>query len=63
MGLTKDYLRFLPSGVCNIVGSANGMIEAVDKVTCAVSACENVNLYNLRTGEIVSATIEKGILF
>ncbi|KAH7719399.1 Protein F13H8.2 [Aphelenchoides avenae] len=51
MGLTKDYLRYVPAGVCNVVGSANGAVEAVDRVTCAVSACENVNFYNMRTLE------------
>jgi U3 small nucleolar RNA-associated protein 12 len=54
MGLTKDYQRYICAGLCNIVSSANGMIQAVDKVICAASACECVNFYNLRTGEMSS---------
>lgn len=53
MGLTKDFLRYIPNGVCNIVGSANGAIQCVDKVSCAVAACENVNFFNMRTLEKV----------
>jgi len=52
MGLTKDYQKFVPAGVCNIVNSQNGHIISVDKNISAVSACESVNFYNLRTGEI-----------
>uniref|UniRef100_A0A915DDZ5 NADH dehydrogenase [ubiquinone] 1 beta subcomplex subunit 5, mitochondrial n=1 Tax=Ditylenchus dipsaci TaxID=166011 RepID=A0A915DDZ5_9BILA len=51
MGLTKDYLRFSPSAVCNVVGSSNGVVQCVDDVTCAVSACESVNFFNMRTLE------------
>uniref|UniRef100_A0A0M3IPX8 ANAPC4_WD40 domain-containing protein n=1 Tax=Ascaris lumbricoides TaxID=6252 RepID=A0A0M3IPX8_ASCLU len=51
MGITKQYLRYVPSGTCNIVGSTNGAVAAVNDVVCAVSACENVNFYNLRTCE------------
>lgn len=54
MGLTKDYQRFTCAGLCNIVNSANGMIQAVDKTICAASACECLNFYNLRTGEMVT---------
>uniref|UniRef100_F1KVA7 WD repeat-containing protein 3 n=1 Tax=Ascaris suum TaxID=6253 RepID=F1KVA7_ASCSU len=51
MGITKQYLRYVPSGTCNIVGFSNGAVAAVNDVVCAVSACENVNFYNLRTCE------------
>uniref|UniRef100_A0A7E4W877 Utp12 domain-containing protein n=1 Tax=Panagrellus redivivus TaxID=6233 RepID=A0A7E4W877_PANRE len=53
MGLTKDYQRFLPAGFCNVVHSTNGVVQSVDKVRVATSACECVNIYNLRTGEII----------
>ncbi|CAD5215979.1 unnamed protein product [Bursaphelenchus xylophilus] len=51
MGLTKDYLRFVYGGRCNIVSSQNGMIESVDKLHCAVVTGEAVTIYNLRTLE------------
>lgn len=53
MGLTKDYQKFVPAGVCNIVNSQNGHVVSIDKNVSAVSACESINFYNLRTGEIV----------
>uniref|UniRef100_A0AC35GW59 Small-subunit processome Utp12 domain-containing protein n=1 Tax=Panagrolaimus sp. PS1159 TaxID=55785 RepID=A0AC35GW59_9BILA len=55
MGLTKDYQRITCAGVCNVVNSTNGMIQAVDKVICAASACESINFYNLRTGEMANS--------
>ncbi|VDM70980.1 unnamed protein product [Strongylus vulgaris] len=58
MGLTKDYLRYVHSGSCGCVGSANGEICAVDEKVCAVTACENVNFYNLRTNEKVNEISE-----
>ncbi|GMS82879.1 hypothetical protein PENTCL1PPCAC_5053, partial [Pristionchus entomophagus] len=54
MGLTKDYLRYVHVGACNAVGSANGCVVAIDGATCAVAACDNVNIYNLRTAEKVA---------
>lgn len=54
MGITKQYLRYSLSGVCNIIGSNNGMLAAVNGNVCAVSACENVNFYNLRICEKAS---------
>uniref|UniRef100_A0A914XMR0 Small-subunit processome Utp12 domain-containing protein n=1 Tax=Plectus sambesii TaxID=2011161 RepID=A0A914XMR0_9BILA len=54
MGITKQHLRYEPSGVCNVVGSTNGAIVAVDSAVCAIAACENVNFYNLRTNEKVN---------
>uniref|UniRef100_A0AC34RRA5 Small-subunit processome Utp12 domain-containing protein n=1 Tax=Panagrolaimus sp. JU765 TaxID=591449 RepID=A0AC34RRA5_9BILA len=52
MGLTKDYQKFVPAAVCNIVASQNGVIHALNKNVCVVSACESLNFYNLRTREI-----------
>ncbi|VDO62381.1 unnamed protein product [Heligmosomoides polygyrus] len=54
MGITKDYLRYVHSGSCGCVGSTNGEICAIDANTCAVTACENVNFYNMRTNEKLS---------
>lgn len=54
MGLTKDYLRYAYAGRCNIVGSQNGVIQAVDKVCCAVATLEAVSVYNMRTLEKVT---------
>ncbi|KAI6194121.1 WD-REPEATS-REGION domain-containing protein [Aphelenchoides besseyi] len=53
MGLTKDYLRFLYNGRCNLVGQ-NGAIQSVDKTSCAVSACESTAEVN-RDGIEVTA--------
>ncbi|EPB69130.1 WD domain, G-beta repeat protein [Ancylostoma ceylanicum] len=58
MGITKDYLRYVHSGSCGCVGSVNGEICAVDEKTCAVTACENVNFYNMRTNEKVNEISE-----
>ncbi|MFH4983306.1 hypothetical protein AB6A40_010015 [Gnathostoma spinigerum] len=54
MGLTKQYLKYVPSGTCNIVGSSYGTIAAVNDTVCAVTACENVSFYNLRKTEKVN---------
>ncbi|CAI4226583.1 unnamed protein product [Auanema sp. JU1783] len=53
MGITKDYLRYEHGGSCSVLGSSNGAIIAVDNTTCAVTACENVAFYNLKTSEKV----------
>uniref|UniRef100_A0AC35UC20 WD_REPEATS_REGION domain-containing protein n=1 Tax=Rhabditophanes sp. KR3021 TaxID=114890 RepID=A0AC35UC20_9BILA len=49
MGLTKDYLKFEASGICNIIASHNGNIHAIDRNTVAATACEAINFYNART--------------
>ncbi|VDL75437.1 unnamed protein product [Nippostrongylus brasiliensis] len=58
MGITKDYLRYVHSGSCGCVGSANGTVCAIDANTCAVTACENVSFYNMRTNEKVNEISE-----
>ncbi|KAI6196720.1 hypothetical protein M3Y94_01142400 [Aphelenchoides besseyi] len=60
MGLTKDYLRFLYSGRCNLVGQ-NGAIQSVDKTSCAVSACESVVIFNMRTLEKTAEVNRNGV--
>ncbi|PAV70952.1 hypothetical protein WR25_20927 [Diploscapter pachys] len=60
MGITKDYLRFEHSGSCGCVASQNGAVVALTNVSCAVTACEAVHVYNLRTadkiGEVCDST-------
>lgn len=51
MGLTRDYLKFVHSGICNLIGSPNGTIQCVDSVTCAVTSAESISFYNMRTVE------------
>ncbi|KAJ1358565.1 hypothetical protein KIN20_017030 [Parelaphostrongylus tenuis] len=58
MGITKDYLRYVHSGSCGCVASANGEICSIDAKICAVTACENINFYNLRTNEKVNEIAE-----
>ncbi|VDM96525.1 unnamed protein product [Thelazia callipaeda] len=53
MGLTKQYLRFSPNGICNVVASSNGTVAAITDNICAASACENVHFYNMKLGEKV----------
>lgn len=53
MGIAKDFLKFIPNGVCNIVCSPDGCVESIDHVVCAVSACEYIYFFNMRTGEKV----------
>ncbi|CAG9534015.1 unnamed protein product [Cercopithifilaria johnstoni] len=51
MGLTKQYLRYAHDGTCNVVASSSGTVAAITDNICAVSACENVNFYNMKIGE------------
>ncbi|XP_046574753.1 LOW QUALITY PROTEIN: WD repeat-containing protein 3-like [Haliotis rubra] len=56
MGLTKQYLRYQPSAVFGIVGSQKSNLVFLDirgtrGKYCAVGACENVLIWDLRTGE------------
>ncbi|XP_046345376.2 WD repeat-containing protein 3-like [Haliotis rufescens] len=56
MGLTKQYLRYQHSAVFGIVGSQKSNIVFLDirgtrGKYCAVGACENVLIWDLRTGE------------
>ena len=54
MGLTKEYLRFVPGSVFGIIGSASkGGVTAIPRQKNLIaSACaENVILWNLKTGE------------
>ncbi|KAL1518271.1 hypothetical protein ABEB36_001916 [Hypothenemus hampei] len=56
MGLTKDYLRYVPCGNFNIVSSQNCNVAFVTLQGqigrfVAVAACENIIIWDLRLGE------------
>ncbi|XP_064627988.1 WD repeat-containing protein 3-like [Lineus longissimus] len=56
MGLTKQYLRYAAGSVFNVVGSQKSNIvylevQGVKGKYCAVGACENVIVWDLRTGD------------
>lgn len=58
MGLTKQYLRYVPSAAFGIVGSSKANIVTVDVngqtgKFAAVTAVENVLIWDLKKGEIV----------
>jgi len=58
MGLTKQYLRYAPAGLFNLVASSKANIAFLElKGTkgryCAVGACENVIVWDIRKGDKV----------
>lgn len=58
MGLTKQYLRYSPSGNFNIIASGNCNIvfvtlEGQAGRFVAVAACEDIIIWDLRLGEKV----------
>ena len=58
MGVTKQYLRYKPSGKCNLIGSTWARLTLLDSSSrgdklCAVGACEDVLLWNIRKAEKV----------
>lgn len=58
MGLTKQYLAYHPTGICNLVASGNANVSFVtyDKTDgryVAVGAAEKVFIWDLRLGEKV----------
>lgn len=59
MGLTKQYLRFVPSEVFGLVGTNKSNVVFL-KIRgsagryCAAGACEDVIVWDLRTGEKVT---------
>ena len=48
MGLTKQYLRYRCSGICNIVGSGRGGAAFLSKDTAAVASVADVTVWDLR---------------
>jgi len=57
MGITKQYLRYKLSVKCNVIGSTWARLTVLNssrgEQICAVGACEDVILWNLRRGEKV----------
>jgi len=53
MGLTKQYLRYVPSGVLNVVGSGRGGAVYLDKKgeLAAVAAVQDVVIWDLKKKE------------
>jgi hypothetical protein len=59
MGLTKQYVRYVASSVFSVVGSQKSNIvylelQGIQGKYCAVGACENVVVWDLRSGDKVS---------
>lgn len=62
MGLTKQYLRYRPSGSFNVITSGNCNISSViyehqEGRFFAAGACENVYIWDLRLGEKVRMSL------
>lgn len=58
MGLTKQYLRYVPAGNFNIIASPNCnaqfvTLEGQEGRYIAVGACEHIIIWDLRLGEKV----------
>lgn len=56
MGLTKQYLRYVSYGIFNLIGGHKSNIVYLEKPNsklCAVGACENVLIWDIRKGEKV----------
>ena len=51
MGLTKQYLRYRCSGVCNVVASGRGGGAFLSKDLAAVASVGDVTLWDLRKKE------------
>lgn len=59
MGLTKQYLRYVPSGTFNVIASADCntthvSLNGVSGRYIAVGACEHVIIWDMRLGEKVT---------
>jgi U3 small nucleolar RNA-associated protein 12 len=58
MGLTKQYLRYVPRGNLNLIATSNCNINFVtleyqEGRFAAVGACEHIYIWDLRLGEKV----------
>ena len=59
MGLTKQYLRYAPADTFGLIATNKANIvfldiKGVKGRYCAVGACEDVIIWDIRTGEKVS---------
>jgi len=64
MGVTKQYLRYKPCGTCNLIGSTWARLTVLNSSSrggqiCAVGACEDVLLWNLKKAEKVCCITTK----
>jgi len=64
MGITKQYLRYKPCGTCNLIGSTWARLTVLNSSSrggqiCAVGACEDVLLWNLKKAEKVCCITTK----
>lgn len=64
MGLTKQYLRYAPSGIFNVIASpdcncTHVTLNGVSGRYIAVGACEHVIIWDMRLGEKVYFNICK----
>ena len=57
MGLTKQYLRYRCSGICNIVGSGRGGAAFLSKDTAAVASVGDVTVWDLRKKERLGSLV------
>lgn len=62
MGLTKQYLRYVPAGNLNIIASPSCnivfvILQGQEGRFVAVGACEHVFIWDLRLGEKVKYII------
>lgn len=58
MGLTKQYLRYVPAGVCNIIASSGCNVvfltlKGIEGRYVATGGSENVIVWDLRLSEKV----------
>lgn len=59
MGLTTQYHKYSAAGICSLVGSGKCNVVWIEYggskgKYCAVGACENVIIWDIKTGEQVS---------
>uniref|UniRef100_A0A915KWN7 Calponin-homology (CH) domain-containing protein n=1 Tax=Romanomermis culicivorax TaxID=13658 RepID=A0A915KWN7_ROMCU len=54
MGVTKQYLKFVPAGICNVVASNSCNICYLSSKVCLVAACENVYAWDLKKEEKIA---------
>lgn len=67
MGLTKQYLRYVPSGTFNVIASpdcnsTHVTLNGVSGRYVAVGACEHVIIWDMRLGEKVCDIINLSLI-
>ena len=55
MGVTKQYLRYVPHSMFNVIGSPRGGLASLGRDLAAVAAVSRVDVWNLRRGEKVAS--------